>query len=89
MSKMKELELAVHVRDYPCVALRDLEDYTGECFDWLAELHAVPYDTIVRWTVGCSTHPLYCESAFDNASYIDHVFHLLGYEDGEVIFIEV
>lgn len=89
MGKMKELQLAVNIRNYPLVTLRDLEDYIGEEFYWLAELHAVPYDTIVRWTVGCSENSLYPESAFENARYIDHVFHLLGYENNEVILIEV
>ena len=88
MGKMKEI-LNIPMRNYPLFALRDLEDYAGQTFDWLAELHAVPYDTIVRWTVGCSTNDLYAESAFEDASYIDFVFHTLGYVDSEIILIEV
>lgn len=89
MGKMSELAESVPMRHYPLVALRDLEDYTKQEFDWLAELHAVPYDTIVRWTVGCSTNDLYCKSEFEDASYIDHVFYLMGMQDGDVVLIEV
>lgn len=89
MGKMSELRESVPVRHYPCVALHDLEDYTKQDLSWLLELHAVPYDVTIRWVVGCSESPLYCESTYENARYIDHVLRLLGIEDGEVVLIDV
>jgi hypothetical protein len=89
MSKMSELKETIQLKNYPFVELRNLEDWTNQSFDWMAELHAVPYDTIVRWTVGCSSNTLYPESFFDNSSFIDAVFYLLGFANGDIVLIQL